>query len=351
MGKVLIATGGTGGHIYPAIVIGKYLKKNNVNVIFTGRANSMEYELIKKYGFEIREVKAEKFKGIGLKNKLKTMIKLIYLIWFCVRILKKEQPDFIIGTGGYVAAPVVIAAALLRINSGICEQNAYMGFGNRFLSLFAKHIFLAFKKTEKVPFYKGKTITGNFIREEFFHLRKENSEGYGVLVFGGSQGSNKINDVFCKTLEKLTSIPNLKIYHITGSNSYIETKEKYELFRGKLNFELYEYFEDIYKLFEKIQVVICRAGATSISEIFYTKKRAILIPYPYAADNHQWYNALQFCKTGRGVIIKENILNADRLFKWINFFLKKERFTGDNSVIGNCFSGLDKILSIVKKDK
>ena len=349
MAKVLIATGGTGGHIYPALAIGRYLMKNNVNVVFTGRRDSMEHDLIKRHGFEMRWIKAEKFKGAGIKNKIKTIIKLFWLIWLCIKIVKKEAPDFIIGTGGYVSAPVVIAATLLKIDSAICEQNALMGFGNRFLSFFVKHIFLNFRKTEKVPCGYKKVITGNFVREEFFNLEKENSVENGILIFGGSQGAKKINEVFCNTLDKLTSISNLKIYHITGSNSYNETLKIYETYKGKLDFEIYEYFEDIFKLFKKIKVVICRAGATSLSEIFYSGKRAILVPYPYAADNHQWYNALQFCKTGRGVIIKENILNADLLYKWINYFIEKDRFKGDNTVIGNCHEGLHRILSFVKK--
>ena len=347
MAKVLIATGGTGGHIYPAIVIGKYLKNNGIDVVFTGRQKGMEKDLLQKEGFGIIDIKGKRFKGMKFISKIKSLLYIFPLIFSCFKILKKESPDFVIGTGGYVAAPVVLTAYLMRIKCAICEQNAYMGFGNRCLSFFVNHIFLSFKNTLKVPLrYKSK-ITGNFIREGFIDNRNKNKAG--ILVFGGSQGARSINNIFCSVIDEISLIKDIKIFHITGESDYEKVKKEYETRKGKLTYEIYPYYEDLNEIFENVTLTVCRAGATSVAEIYYSGKNAVLIPYPYAADNHQWFNAVEFCKSGKGVVLKENYLTKENLLKWIKFFLKRgSRFQSNVNVLGDYEKGLETILKIVR---
>jgi UDP-N-acetylglucosamine--N-acetylmuramyl-(pentapeptide) pyrophosphoryl-undecaprenol N-acetylglucosamine transferase len=346
MFNVLIATGGTGGHIYPAITIGRFLKENNINVIFSGRKNSMEEKLISAYGFEMVFTKGEKFKGVNIFHKLLVIFKLVRHIFSSVSILKKHKINYLLGTGGFMSVPMVIAAYFLKIRSGICEQNAYMGFGNRVLSFFVNDIFLSFNKTLKVPFKYKAVVTGNFIRKEFENI---SSETKGILIFGGSQGAKQINKLFVAVLDKLKNIENLKIYHITGENNFNEIEKIYKKNSNSFQYEIFPYYEKIWELFSKVELIISRAGATSIAEIYYNAKKAVLIPYPYAADNHQWYNAVEFAKSGKGVILKQKQLTEEKFFKWINFFLNNEqRFVKDYKVLGDYKEGLKIILERVK---
>jgi len=359
MSKVLIATGGTGGHIFPALSIGKYLKNKGFDVVFTGRKNSMEEKIIKNNNFNIIFVKSFKVKGQKIRNKITSIIKIIPSLFQIFRILNKTKPDLVIGTGGFVSGPVVLGARLLGITTIICEQNAVMGLSNRILSFISNIIFISYKNTKKIPYlslHKVKVV-GNFIREEFTNIgssmkEKKNKEKV-LLIFGGSQGAQKINHFICNILNKLSSINNIKIIHITGEKNFNNIKQIYENIEN-VKFEIYPFSDEIYKLIEKSDLIISRAGATSVAEIYYSNKKAILIPYPYAADNHQWYNAIEFCKTGRGVTLKENRLTEEKLLKWIQFFLNNEkRFDGEKNIIGNFLKGYEIILSqlINKKGK
>lgn len=345
MCKVLIATGGTGGHVFPAIALGEFLKKNNVNIVFTGRKNSVEERLVKEKIFKFINIDAKRFKGENIFNKILTIFKMIFLIFAGLKILHRENVDYIIGTGGYVAAPLVFAGILKGVKTGICEQNAFMGFGNRILSCFVNDIFLTFKKTFNVPMGYKSMVTGNFIREEF---EREKSKK-GILIFGGSQGAVKINELFCSILDELKKYDNIKIFHITGERDFEKVKKVYDEKGKGLNYEIYPFYNKMFEIFKKIDFVISRAGATSISEIYYNNKRAILIPYPYAADNHQWFNAMEFCKTGRGVILKEKNLTGDKLIKWIKFFIDNDlRFKSNYEPIGDFEKGKSMILEKVK---
>ncbi len=345
MCNVLIATGGTGGHIYPAIAIGNFLKENNINVIFSGRKDSMEETLINKHGFQMVFIEAEKFKGVKTRKKILSILKLFKHIFNCMQLLRKLKINYLIGTGGFASFPMLIGAFLLNINSGICEQNAYMGFGNRILSFFVNDIYLSFYNTLNVPFRYKSVVAGNFIRREFENIK--NSEK-GILVFGGSQGAKKLNEIFLTTLEELKKIDNIKVYHITGERNFKSIEAAYKDFDGKLEFEVYPYYENIWELFNKVEVIISRAGATSVAEIFYTNKKAILIPYPYAADNHQWFNGKEFIKSGRGVVLNQDYLTGEKLLKWIKFFLNNnKRFFQEKKVLGDYKDGLQKILKRV----
>ena len=345
MCKVLIATGGTGGHIFPAIALGEFLQENKVNVVFTGRENSIEEKLIKEKNFRFINIDAKRFKGESILNKILTVFKMISLIFTGLKILYRENVDYIIGTGSYVAAPLVFAGVIKGVRTGICEQNAFMGFGNRILSCFVNDIFLTFRKTFNVPMRYKTIVTGNFIRKEF----EKGKKGKGILVFGGSQGAVKINELFCDILDEFKEYKNLKIFHITGEKDFEKVKEIYEKKGKGLNYEVYPFYSEMYEIFKKINLVISRAGATSISEIFYNNKKAILIPYPYAADNHQWFNAMEFCKTGKGVVLKEKTLKKENFLKWVKFFIENNsRFKSDYEPIGSYEQGKLMILERIK---
>jgi len=346
MYNVLIATGGTGGHIYPAIAIGNFLKKHNINVIFSGRRDSMEERIVNLHGFTFEFIESEKFKGVPFFAKVKVLFKLVKHILDAISILRKYKINYLLGTGGYMSFPMVFAAFILKIKSGICEQNAYMGFGNRVLSLFVNDIFLSFENTMKVPFKYKAIVSGNFIRSEFENVKTGKR---GILIFGGSQGAKKINEIFVSILDKLEGIKGLKIYHITGEKNFKEVENAYKEKGKRLNYRIFPYYENIWELFSEVELIISRAGATSIAEIYYTNKKAILIPYPYAADNHQWYNGVEFAKSGKGVVLVEKKLTEEKLIKWIKFFMDNEsRFNKNYKVLGDYKTGLNKILKRVE---
>ena len=343
--KVLIAAGGTGGHIFPGLNAGKFLREKGLEVVFIGRKESVEERIYKKNGFEMDYIDVSGIKGKSVQEIIKALFKLTKSIFKCFKILKKYNPDVVIGFGGYISFPVIFSAKIKRIKNAICEQNAVMGFANRMSSFFADKIFINFVNTYKLPKKIKSEIIGNFIKEEILNLNPDNEKD-SILIFGGSQGAKKINDIAVEVAEKLKN-SNLKIIHITGENDFVRIKNKY-LTKGLNSVEVLPFSENMEDFYKRAKIVISRAGATSITEIYASKLNAILIPYPYAADNHQWFNAAEFIKTGKGVILEQKFLNANKIIKWIKFFSENDyRFKGKLNVLGDPVTAYEKLYNWV----
>ena len=339
---VIIAAGGTGGHVFPALNVGRYLKEKGFKVIFIGRKSSFEEKIFKNNGFDVEYIDIEGVKGKSFKQKFLSSLKTIKAILNSIKILKKTKPNAVIGFGGYISFPVIVASKLLRIKNSICEQNAVMGFANRLSSYFTDKIFTNFFNTYKLVCKNKAQVIGNFVKREILELKNEKFKKDTILIFGGSQGARKINEIVINIMDKIKEF-NFKVVHITGELDFDKVKMRYE----KKNYDFVEvipFTDKMEEYYKRAKVVISRAGATSITEFYALGLNAILIPYPYAADNHQWFNAAEFLKTGKGVILEQKFLTEEKLLKWIAFFIKNnERFKPTLKVMGNPFKAYEKI--------
>jgi len=329
--KIILAGGGTGGHIYPAIAIAQALNKNfpNSEILFIGTEKGLEKELVKKAGFPLKTIRV---KGFRRKLSLDTLVSIKELVHGAVEslsIIKNEKPDFVIGTGGYVAGPVVFFASILGIPSVIHEQNVIPGITNKVLARFVDRIFISFSDSLKY-FPKEKTLlVGNPVRKEIAQGNRLSArKKFGlspdlpvVLCFGGSQGAARINDAICYIIEAIKDTARFQLIHITGKNHYDKIKSflaNKGIDTDKLGHIIVKpYIHEMQDAYAAADLVISRAGALSISELTVCGKPAILIPLPTAANHHQDFNANFMEKNGAAVVLTEDRLSGEKLFSTI----------------------------------
>jgi len=324
--KVLISGGGTGGHIYPGISLAYELKKRDVNndILFIGTERGLESKLIPREGFKFLNIKA---KGVQRKICLENFIAIIIFIvssFQSYRIIKKYKPDLAIGTGGYVSGSVILVAFLMGIPTFIHEQNVIPGITNKFLSFIVKEIFLSFEQSRR--YFKKKSnlfFTGNPIR--FKNLENQGERNYQkfnldsfkktILVFGGSKGSAAINRAVIEGIGLVNDLikNQWQVLLISGVDDY----EKIIEIIGNNNnmYSVKSYLYDIEEVYALADLVVCRAGATTLAEINAYGLPAILIPYPYATDNHQEINARALEREGAALMILEKDLTGEKLAK------------------------------------
>lgn len=282
MKKVLLTTGGTGGHIYPALSVADNLREKGVEVLFVGSKTRMEKELVPKSGY--------RFIGLDIRvpRNLKNIFSFLKVIKTAYKLVKKENPDAIVGFGNYISVPVVLAGLLQRKKVYLQEQNANIGFANKFFYKFAKMTFLAFEKTyDDVPikYQKKFKVIGNPLRVEIEGLKyKEEREKLGLtenqrllLVTGGSLGAQEINNAILKNWDKFLDNEEIVIYWATGNANYEEISKQIK--RKKEKDEIKPYFENMLEIIAAADLVICRAGALTISELIELERPSILIPY------------------------------------------------------------------------
>ena len=318
--RLLIAGGGTGGHLYPAIAVAEeFMGRDSSNeILFVGTKRGIEARLLPEYGWPVRYVMAGGIKGMGLPGMLKGALKMICGAFQSVGIIARFRPGAILGVGGYASAPAVLAGRLMGVKSAIHEQNAMPGVTNRVLGKLVHRVFLTYPESERF-FSAGKVkITGNPVRKEIIKSLKDEKEEnihkgcFTILVFGGSRGARKINDVVVETLgTKAFDGKRLRIIHQTGYEDFDRIKESYK--EVNIEVEVYPYIEDMAGAYGKADLVVCRAGATSISELLIAGKPSILVPYPHAADDHQALNARSVVNDGAAVMVLERELTAERL--------------------------------------
>ena len=343
MEKVVLTTGGTGGHIYPALSIAKKMREQNIETLFIGTKHRMEKEIIPKEGF--------RFEGldiIPLKSVI-GIVKIIFSTFKALKILRKEKPDKVIGFGNYITIPVLIASKILRIPYYLQEQNSIMGLANKYFYKGARKVFLAFGNTlDSIPNkYREKFIvTGNPIREEFYHKNKSEErkkldikkEDRVILVIGGSLGAKKINETLLEVLEDIKKDNNLKLFWATGKENYEETISKIE---SNENIVVMPYFENVADYMSAADLVICRAGASTISELIQLEKPAILIPYDYVgqkenADVLEYINgAKTFSNEDAKKGIKEalSLIKHDEMLNFMKNNIKKIKISNATKLI------------------
>ncbi|MCX7884118.1 MAG: undecaprenyldiphospho-muramoylpentapeptide beta-N-acetylglucosaminyltransferase [Caloramator sp.] len=324
--KAIISGGGTGGHIYPGVAIAKKIKEKNLSseILFIGSENGLEKKLVPKEGFKIELITVE---GLNKKVTIKTPLSVLKAFkgyFQASNIIKQYKPDIVIGTGGYVCGPVVLAAVLKGIPTIIHEQNAFPGMTNKILSHFVSKIAITFKESEKY-FPKNKVVyTGNPIRSQILNTDKTKARKIWnfdvnkplILVVGGSRGAKNINNAVVDIIPYLIN-NNIQLLFVTGELQYDEIIKKLNYKKGDRKFKgivIEPYIYNMQDALGACDIIISRAGATILSEITALGIPAILIPSPYVANNHQEYNAMSLEQNGAAIVIKENQLRED-IFK------------------------------------
>ncbi|GHV14338.1 UDP-N-acetylglucosamine--N-acetylmuramyl-(pentapeptide) pyrophosphoryl-undecaprenol N-acetylglucosamine transferase 1 [Clostridia bacterium] len=355
--NVLISAGGSGGHINPALAIADYItsRNKNIHVTFAGTEKGLESKLVPREGYPIRFLKVRGFqRRITLKN-VDAAIKAVTSQITAKRIIKDTAPDIVIGTGGHVCFPVLNVAAKMKIPTLIHESNAYPGITTKILSKSVSRVMISFEESRKY-FAKQENIiyVGNPVKRAFFDVdaksaRAELSPGKPmILSFGGSLGAQKINESAIGFMDQYAKNKNINHYHATGGAGFSEMSK---LFAGKGlpsygNLHLAEYFHEIWKYMAAADIIVCRSGALTLSELAVLRKPAILIPSPYVTENHQYKNAEVLMKKNAAVIIEEKDLSAETLAAKIDSLLADPlRLTEMSRNIGRFATGdtLEKI--------
>ncbi|MDU1201387.1 MAG: undecaprenyldiphospho-muramoylpentapeptide beta-N-acetylglucosaminyltransferase [Clostridiales bacterium] len=323
--KVLLAGGGTGGHVYPAIAIANKIKEHNPDceILFVGTKNGIESEIVPKAGFELKTVTVQGFKRkIDLDN-IKRVFKLCKGLEQSRRIVKKYKPDIVIGTGGYVSGPVLFNAAMNKRVTIVHEQNSFPGVTNKILSKVATKVLTSFEDSHK-RFPEASqdklVLTGNPVRKEILNSRKFiarknlgiSEDKKMVLCYGGSGGSEEINDAMRLVIENMVK-EDVAFIFATGKvyyDEFIETIKDIEL---KPYQRVMPYLDNMADGLAASDIVIGSAGAISLAEITALGKPSIIIPKAYTAENHQEYNAKSIESQGAGIAILEKDLTPQSL--------------------------------------
>ncbi|HKE55646.1 MAG TPA: undecaprenyldiphospho-muramoylpentapeptide beta-N-acetylglucosaminyltransferase [Pyrinomonadaceae bacterium] len=292
--RVLIAAGGTGGHIYPGIAVAQEITRRDANakVLFVGTARGLETRLVPKAGFDLSLIDSAGLKNVGLVARVRGLVVLPKSFLSAWQVIRSFRPDVVIGAGGYVSGSVVMSASLLRLPTMVMESNALPGWTNRQLARFVDRAAVSF--TQSLPYFRGKgVITGNPVRREFFEIpAKQREAKFSLLVFGGSQGAHAINEAMMAALSDLAPLrERLRVTHQTGVADFEQVQAAYAAAGWEANAEIRAYIDDMMLSFAAADLVICRAGATTTAELIAAGKAAIMIPFPFAADDHQRKNA------------------------------------------------------------
>lgn len=307
MGKktVIIAGGGSGGHIYPGIAIARALQEKHpeLEVHFVGSRGGLEEKIVPRENFPLHTVAVGKLhKSVDLATRLKTLLRLPLALLASAKILFRLKPVAVLGVGGFASGPLLLVASLLRYRSLIWEPNAYPGLANRWLARLVAECLLVFKDAERYLHARRITSVGLPVRSVMVPHARPQGQPLRVLVFGGSQGARAINEVVSRSVVTGGDwLDGIELVHQTGSLDYPRIKELYQ--NAPANVQLFEYLHDMDQRYAWADVVVCRAGASTVAEICACRKAAIFIPLPTAADNHQQKNAEVLVRAGAAQMV------------------------------------------------
>jgi UDP-N-acetylglucosamine--N-acetylmuramyl-(pentapeptide) pyrophosphoryl-undecaprenol N-acetylglucosamine transferase len=315
--RVMIAAGGTGGHIYPGIAVAKEVMRRNSEseVRFVGTARGLETRLVPQAGFQLSLIESAGLKNVGMLARVRGLFVLPKSFLAARGLIKEFRPDVVVGAGGYVSGPVLLTAALMNVPTLAMESNALPGWTNRVLARFVTRAAVSFEAA--VPYFRGKAVvTGNPVRREFFDIpaKSRDASRFSVLVFGGSQGARAINSAIIDALTHLAAHKSvLHFTHQTGEADYEKVLAGYERAGWTENVDVRRYIDDMMRAFAASDLIISRAGATTCAELVAAGKAAIMIPFPLAADDHQRKNAEALSAAGAARMILQSDLTGERL--------------------------------------
>ena len=321
--RIVIAGGGTGGHLFPGIAIAQEFAARNAGteVLFVSTGNSFERSVLSDTPFGLQTISAEGIKSRDFARQLKAIRKVPGGIIGSIRILKKFRPHLVIGVGSYSAGPVVFAAWLMNTRIVLHEQNARPGITNRILAGFATRIFISFEDRQGCFSPQKTVITGNPVRRNLLKRpagKTPQEKAFTVLIIGGSQGAHAVNLAVRESLIHLRERDSYYFIHQTGARDLEMIKAAYR--RRGIRSKVAPFFRKMDSLYREADLIICRAGATTIAEITAIGKGVIFIPFPFAADNHQVANARMLCRHGAAEMIQEHELSGRRLAERIAYY-------------------------------
>ncbi|MBI2816134.1 MAG: undecaprenyldiphospho-muramoylpentapeptide beta-N-acetylglucosaminyltransferase [Acidobacteria bacterium] len=313
--RFLFAAGGTGGHVIPALVVARELvaRHPGAKVQFVGTPKGVENRLVPQAGFDLALITVGAWQGQAVAKRLTNLLGAPRAWWQAQQILRKFQPNLVLGVGGYAAGPIMLAAGIGGVPLAVLEPNAFPGMANRWVAPYVGRAFLAFQETSSYFRPGTALVTGIPTRPEFFQVTPHrHSSPFTVLIFGGSQGARSLNRAAVEALPQLESWgKDLRIVHQTGQSEYNAVREAYE--RSQVPAEVLPYIENMPERFAEADLVVCRAGANTIAELAAAGKPAILIPFPAAANQHQLRNAEALVRIGAARLIADRELNGETL--------------------------------------
>jgi UDP-N-acetylglucosamine--N-acetylmuramyl-(pentapeptide) pyrophosphoryl-undecaprenol N-acetylglucosamine transferase len=311
--RAILAGGGTGGHVIPALAIANQLQKSyNAEVLFIGTARGIENRLVPAAGFPLQLVRVGALKNVSLTTRLKTAFDLPRAVWDAGRMLNQFAPDVVIGVGGYASGPAMMAAVVKHIPTLAFEPNVVPGFANRVVARFVSGAAVHFEETAK--YFRHAEVTGVPVRPAFFEIAPKRAGTPTLLVFGGSQGAHAINEAMIRCLPVLArEAPGIHIIHQTGERDYNDALAAYQALgasAASFTFEVFKFIEDMPAAFARADLVVCRSGASTVAEIAAAGKPAVFVPFPRAADDHQRINAEVLARHGAAVVVEESKLEG-----------------------------------------
>lgn len=308
----MIVAGGTGGHIYPGLAVAKELSINGWDVIWLGTSKGMESKIIPKNNLKFESIEFSGLRGKGLLTWLILPIKLVKAFFQCAKTIYKIQPKIIIGFGGYVTFPAGVMSRIFGIPLLLHEQNSVAGLSNRALGIFANQVYSAFPDVLNNAYWIGNPLRLEFSQQTDPHNRFKDRQGpLKILVIGGSLGAKFLNEIIPKTINLLPTENRPQVIHQSGNDHFEELQESYN--KLKINAELKPYIDNTAVAFADADLVICRSGASTVSELAAIGVAAIFIPLPSAVDDHQTKNAKFLVQNDAGWIEKQENLTPQKL--------------------------------------
>jgi UDP-N-acetylglucosamine--N-acetylmuramyl-(pentapeptide) pyrophosphoryl-undecaprenol N-acetylglucosamine transferase len=306
--RAILAGGGTGGHVIPALAIANELKKRyGAEMLFIGTARGIENRLVPAAGYPLQLVRVGALKNVSLMTRAKTALDLPRAVWDASRMLNQFAPDVVIGVGGYASGPAMLAAVVKHIPTLAFEPNVVPGFANRVVARFVSGAAVHFEETAK--YFRHAEVTGVPVRQAFFEIPAKRAGTPTLLVFGGSQGAHAINEAMIRCLPELRrQAPGMHIIHQTGERDYNDALAAYKSLGESA--EVFKFIEDMPAAFARADLVVCRSGASTVAEITAAGKPAIFVPFPRAADDHQRVNAEALAQSGAAVVVEESKLEG-----------------------------------------
>jgi UDP-N-acetylglucosamine--N-acetylmuramyl-(pentapeptide) pyrophosphoryl-undecaprenol N-acetylglucosamine transferase len=311
--RAILAGGGTGGHVIPALAIANELKKNyGAEVLFIGTARGIENRLVPAAGYPLQLVRVGALKNVSLMTRAKTAFDLPRAVWDAGRMLNEFAPDVVIGVGGYASGPAMLAAVVKHIPTLAFEPNVVPGFANRVVARLVSGAAVHFEETAK--YFRRAEVTGVPVRQAFFEIpvlepNKKRGGTPTVLVFGGSQGAHAINEAMIRCLPELRrQAPGIHIIHQAGERDYNGALAAYKSLGESA--EVFKFIDDMPAAFARADLVVCRSGASTVAEITAAGKPAIFVPFPRATDDHQRVNAEALARSGAAVVVEESKLEG-----------------------------------------
>jgi UDP-N-acetylglucosamine--N-acetylmuramyl-(pentapeptide) pyrophosphoryl-undecaprenol N-acetylglucosamine transferase len=304
--------GGTGGHIFPALTVAHILRSQGWRITWLGGPDSMEAELVPRHGYKVEQINFSGVRGTGLMRKLLLPLSLSIALLQSLWVMLKYRPDVVLGMGGYITLPGGLAAWLTRRPLVIHEQNSVAGMSNRVLARFSKKVLSGFPDVLPQAVWCGNPVRGNIAELPEPELRYRSRSGrLNVLVVGGSLGAHAINEAMPKALALLPDDVRPHVTHQTGKKNFASVQMLYQ--QSGIRAEIKPFLDDMSEYYGSADVVVCRAGALTVAELAAAGVASVLIPFPFAVDDHQTHNARFLSVCGAAVLLPQSELNPERL--------------------------------------